>query len=63
MTTRDFHDHSWELCRQTNQPGSVALVERAMEMGYGLAVLDLTAEIRKLRDDLSRARERSNAPQ
>jgi len=62
VKTREWRDHAWELCRQLNAPGCVAIIEKAMEFGYGLGLSDATEEMKKMTDELREFRELNNAP-
>lgn len=63
MKPRNFHEDAWELCRQLNSPGCVALVEKSMEFGYGLGLKDATGEMNKLEGEIKKMREHGNKPQ
>lgn len=59
----DFKDYSWELCRRENCPSNEALAEKAMRIGYEMAVKDSTELCGTALESLKKLRERSNAPQ
>lgn len=63
MTPRDFSLDAWELARQTNSPGCVALIRQAMEFGYGLGISDATKELEKLKGEIKMERIVGNRPQ
>lgn len=63
MKEPDFKPHALLMCIRHSQPGSVAICEDAMKFGYALALRHATDDLKKVRDELVRTREKANSPQ
>lgn len=63
MKPREFQLDAWEVARQQNYPGCVALIKYSMEFGYARALTDCVKELESLKKELEELRRRANAPQ
>lgn len=63
MKEPDFKPHALLMCIKHSQPGSVAICEDSMKLGYALALRHLGDELEKAKDELIKSREKANSPQ
>lgn len=62
MKQRDFTLDAYELCRRFQSPGHLELSIASQKHGYQLGLLDATEELKKLRLEIVRMKERANSP-
>lgn len=62
MKNRDWKADAWWLSVKHCYPGSVPVIEKALEHGYQLGLADATAEFKAAIDKVKEVKERSNNP-
>jgi len=60
MKERDWRADAWRLSIKHCYPGSVPVIEKALEHGYKLGLADATAEFRAAIDKVKETKEKSN---